>query len=143
MRRNAVSGNRSGSGSPGRKAAVLGKPVEHSLSPVLHLAAYRALGLPGWSYQRLESDAAQLPGLLDGLGPEWAGVSVTMPGKHAALEFATEATERARAVGAANTLVNLGSGRWRADCTDVDGVAGALLAVCGRPQLDRPAVVLG
>lgn len=131
-------------GSPsGRKAAVLGKPVAHSLSPVLHQAAYQALGLTGWSYQRLEVDAAGLPGLLTGLGPEWAGVSVTMPGKHAALEFAVESTERARAVGAANTLVNRGDGRWTADCTDVDGVSGALLAVCGPPPVDRPAVVLG
>jgi shikimate dehydrogenase len=127
----------------GRKAAVLGKPVAHSLSPVLHQAAYDALGLRGWSYGRLETDAAGLPGLLSGLGPEWAGVSVTMPGKLAALEFASESTERARAVGAANTLVNLGSGRWRADCTDVDGVAGALLAVCGPPAAEGPGVVLG
>lgn len=95
--------------SPGaRRAAVLGKPVAHSLSPVLHLAAYRALGLTDWTYERVEADAQRLPELLSGFGSEWVGVSVTMPGKHAALEFATEATPRARAVGAANTLVKLG-----------------------------------
>jgi len=131
------------SGSGARRAAVLGKPVAHSLSPVLHLAAYRALGLNDWTYERLEADAEQLRGLVGGFGAEWVGVSVTMPGKHAALEVATEATARAQAVGAANTLVNLGGGRWRADCTDVDGVAGAVLAVCGKPPTDRPAVVLG
>ncbi|MFO7192531.1 MULTISPECIES: shikimate dehydrogenase [Thermocrispum] len=130
--------------SPGaRRAAVLGKPVAHSLSPVLHLAAYRALGLTDWTYERVEADAQRLPELLSGFGSEWVGVSVTMPGKHAALEFATEATPRARAVGAANTLVKLGDGGWRADCTDVDGVAGAVLAVCGKPRTDRPAVVIG
>lgn len=107
------------------KAAVLGKPVAHSLSPVLHEAAYRALGLVGWAYERIEMDAAGLPGFVSGLGPEWAGLSVTMPGKRAALEFATDATSRALAAGAANTLVRKGSG-WFADCTDVDGVVGAL-----------------
>lgn len=104
---------------------MLGKPVEHSLSPVLHGAAYAALGLADWTYERIELDAAGLPGFVGGCGPEWAGFSVTMPGKRAALEFATEATPRARAAGAANTLVRRGSG-WSADCTDVDGVVGAL-----------------
>lgn len=122
---------------------MLGKPVAHSLSPVLHQAAYDALGLSHWSYDRIEVDAAGLPALVAGLGDEFAGLSVTMPGKHAALALADEATDRARAVGAANTLVASGGGRWRADCTDVDGVAGALLAVYGPPPTDRPAVVLG
>ncbi|WP_307849748.1 shikimate dehydrogenase [Qaidamihabitans albus] len=126
-----------------RRAAVLGSPVAHSLSPALHGAAYRALGLGGWSYDRIEVDAEGLPALVSGLGPEWAGLSVTMPGKRAALEFAAEATERASAVGAANTLVRLDSGGWRADCTDVDGVVGALRTAGGfRPDGDT-AVVLG
>jgi shikimate dehydrogenase len=126
-----------------RRAAVLGKPVEHSLSPVLHGAAYRALGLDGWSYQRIEVDAEGLPGLVSGLGPEWAGLSVTMPGKRAALDFATGATARAEAVGAANTLVRKESG-WRADCTDVDGVLGALRAAGGcAVSPGEPGVVLG
>jgi shikimate dehydrogenase len=115
---------------PSRRAAVLGKPVEHSLSPVLHGAAYRALGLTGWSYDRIEVDAAGLSGFVRDLGPEWAGLSVTMPGKRAALDAAAEVTPRAAAVGAANTLVPCDSG-WRADCTDVDGVVGALRSAGG------------
>ncbi|WP_040797114.1 shikimate dehydrogenase [Nocardia higoensis] len=107
-----------------RRAAVLGKPIAHSRSPQLHLAAYRALGLD-WTYERIECDAAQLPGLVDRLGPEWVGLSVTMPGKEAALAYAAERTERAVLVGSANTLVRTDAG-WRADCTDVDGVSGAL-----------------
>ncbi|AXK88985.1 shikimate dehydrogenase [Nocardia farcinica] len=107
-----------------RRAAVLGKPIGHSRSPQLHLAAYRALGLD-WTYDRIECDAAQLPGLVDGLGPEWVGLSVTMPGKEAALGYADVRTERAVLVGSANTLVRTETG-WRADCTDVDGVLGAL-----------------
>ncbi|WP_040780084.1 shikimate dehydrogenase [Nocardia pneumoniae] len=107
-----------------RKAAVLGKPIAHSRSPQLHLAAYRALGL-NWTYERIECSAEQLPGLVDGLGPEWVGLSVTMPGKEAALAYADERTDRAVLVGSANTLVRTDKG-WLADCTDVDGVLGAL-----------------
>ncbi|HTY29073.1 MAG TPA: shikimate dehydrogenase, partial [Mycobacterium sp.] len=121
-----------------RKAAVLGSPVAHSKSPLLHLAAYRALGLTGWTYDRIECTADQLPALVAGFGPEWVGVSVTMPGKFAALEFADERTERAELVGSANTLVRTDHG-WRADNTDIDGVAGAL----GDHRHLRRAIVLG
>jgi shikimate dehydrogenase len=108
-----------------RKAAVLGSPVAHSRSPQLHLAAYRALGLEDWTYERIECSATELPELVGGFGPEWVGVSVTMPGKFAALQFAAERTSRADLVGSANTLVQTETG-WRADNTDVDGVVGAL-----------------
>jgi shikimate dehydrogenase len=124
-------------------AGVLGKPIEHSLSPVLHSAAYAALGLD-WSYSRIETDAAELPALVAGLGPEWAWLSVTMPGKFAALSVADETTERADLVGAANTLVHLPDGGWRADCTDVDGVVGALRSGGGfQARPDAHAVLLG
>jgi shikimate dehydrogenase len=121
-----------------RKAAVLGFPVEHSRSPQLHLAAYRALGFDDWTYDRIACTADELPSVVSGFGPEWVGVSVTMPGKFAALRFADERTERAQLVGSANTLVRTESG-WRADNTDVDGVAGAL---DHRRDLRR-AIVLG
>ena len=104
---------------------MLGSPVAHSLSPVLHGAAYEALGLTGWTYERVQCDAAALPGLVGGLDATWVGLSVTMPGKKAALALATSASTRARRLGVANTLVRAGDG-WVADCTDVDGVAGAL-----------------
>lgn len=107
-----------------RKAAVIGSPIEHSLSPVLHNAAYAALGLD-WEYTRLECSEAEVPALVSSLGPEWVGLSCTMPTKRAALAFASSVTARASAVGAANTLVRHGS-EWHADCTDVDGVVGAL-----------------
>lgn len=126
------------------RAAVVGSPVAHSLSPVLHGAAYAALGLDGWTYDRIECDAEGLPELVDSLGQEWAGLSVTMPGKHAALALASVASERAVAVGAANTLVRQPSGEWHADCTDVDGVVGALRAAGGyEPAPDAFGVVLG
>jgi shikimate dehydrogenase len=103
---------------------VIGSPIDHSLSPVLHNAAYAALGLD-WEYTRLECAEADVPGLVASLGPEWAGLSCTMPTKRAALAVASSVTPRAAAVGAANTLVRTDSG-WHADCTDVDGVVGAL-----------------
>ncbi|HTX94507.1 MAG TPA: shikimate dehydrogenase [Mycobacterium sp.] len=135
---------------PARKAAVLGKPVAHSRSPQLHLAAYRALGLHDWTYDRIECDAEQLPAVVGGFGPEWVGVSVTMPGKFAALRFADERTDRAVQVGSANTLVRTAAG-WRADNTDIDGVSGALASagvacaralVCGSGGT-APAAVMG
>ena len=132
--------------SQGRKAAVLGSPIAHSKSPQLHLAAYRALGLRDWTYERIECSAEQLPSVVSGLGAEWVGVSVTMPGKFAALRFADERTERAQLVGSANTLLHTEHG-WRADNTDVDGVTGALgsvrgdLVVLGAGGTARAAVV--
>lgn len=97
------------------KAAVLGKPITHSKSPVLHNAGYKALGLLDWSYGSFECDATQLPELVTGLSEEYVGFSVTMPAKFAALEFATEATTRAQLIGSANTLVRIDSG-WRGAC---------------------------
>ena len=129
-------------GTAGRRAAVLGSPVSHSRSPDLHLAAYRALGLDDWTYERIECDERRLSELVGALSPEWVGLSVTMPGKRVALEVADERTERAVLVGSANTLVRTENG-WRADCTDIDGMIGALrevdVAVAGRPH----AVLVG
>ncbi|MFF5172942.1 shikimate dehydrogenase [Micromonospora sp. NPDC000089] len=110
------------------RAAVLGRPIAHSLSPVIHNAGYAAAGLTGWSYTRVECGAAELPGLVAGLGPEWAGLSVTMPGKEAALAVADEVAPVAAAVGAANTLVRRPDGSWYADNTDVDGMGDVLTA---------------
>ena len=126
---------------------MLGSPIAHSRSPQLHLAAYRALGLRDWTYERIECSAEQLPSVVGGFGPEWVGVSVTSPGKFAALQFADEHTERAAQVGSANTLARTAAG-WRADNTDIDGVAGALGAtsgwalVCGSGGT-APAAVVG
>ena len=132
---------------PARRAGVLGKPIAHSKSPQLHLAAYRALGLDGWTYERIECGEDELPGLVGGFGPEWVGVSVTMPGKFAALRFADERTERAERLGSANTLVRTPTG-WRADNTDIDGVAGAIGSTSGQALVcgsggTAPAAVVG
>jgi shikimate dehydrogenase len=126
---------------------VLGSPIAHSKSPLLHLAAYRALGLNDWTYERIECGAEELPAVVGGFGPEWVGVSVTAPGKFAALRFADERTVRAAQVGSANTLVRTERG-WRADNTDVDGVAGAIGSTSGQALVcgsggTAPAAVVG
>ncbi|MCT1452344.1 MULTISPECIES: shikimate dehydrogenase [unclassified Corynebacterium] len=124
------------------KAAVLGSPVEHSLSPVLHSAGFEAAGLEGWTYERIECDAERLPGLVGEAGDEYRGFSVTMPGKFAALEFGGTVTERAQAIGSANTLVREGS-TWRADNTDCEGIAGALEELVGTHTPIGHALVIG
>ncbi|MFB9236698.1 shikimate dehydrogenase [Plantactinospora siamensis] len=119
------------------RAAVLGKPIGHSLSPVIHNAGYAAAGLPGWSYTAIECAEAELPGLVAGLGPEWAGLSLTMPLKEAALAVAGEVSPVAAAIGAANTLVrrpppasaaSSAPGAWYAENTDVAGMVEVLTA---------------
>ena len=91
------------------RAAVLGSPIAHSLSPVLHRAAYAALGLTGWSYEAVDVDEAGLPGWLAGLDHRaergWAGLSLTMPLKRAVIPLLTEISDLAVAVGAVNTVI--------------------------------------
>jgi shikimate dehydrogenase len=152
----AVSDNQDGHGAPAarrvvamtdarpRRAAVVGSPIAHSLSPALHGAAYAALGLTGWRYDLIECDEAGLPGFVDSLGPEWVGLSLTMPLKRAVLAMADDVSALAVAVGAANTLL-LGDGRGRSgrrvENTDVTGLVQALReAEVGRVE---QAVILG
>ncbi len=108
------------------KAAVLGSPVAHSLSPVLHAAGYAELGLDDWSYGRFELKADDLAGFVAGLDEQWRGLSLTMPLKEVCLSVASEVSPLARRAGAGNTLVRLESGDWRADNTDVPGLVDAL-----------------
>jgi shikimate dehydrogenase len=122
------------------RAAVLGTPIAHSLSPVLHRAAYQALGLTGWSYEAIECGAARLPAVLDACGPEWAGLSLTMPLKRAVLPLLDQIAPLAREVGAANTVVFAG-GRRQGHNTDVPGMIAAL-AETGLTGLPGPATVL-
>lgn len=115
----------------GPRFAVLGRPVAHSLSPVLHTAAFAAVDDPRWrraDYRAIECDDRQLPDLVAGLDRRWLGLSVTMPGKSAAAAVAAERSHDVQRLGVANTLLRNGSGGWRAENTDVDGVIGALRA---------------
>ncbi|MGJ7442080.1 shikimate dehydrogenase [Aquipuribacter sp. MA13-6] len=111
-----------------RRAAVLGHPVAHSLSPVLHRAAYAALGLAGWTYDAVDVDEAVLPGFVASLDDDWAGLSLTMPLKQAVLPLLDELDEAATVTGACNTVV-LRAGRRAGANTDVDGMVAALAEV--------------
>jgi shikimate 5-dehydrogenase len=110
------------------RAAVLGKPITHSLSPVLHRAGYAAARLDGWDYTAIECAEADLAEFVAGLGPEWSGLSLTMPLKEAALAVADQIAPLADALGAANTLVRTPDG-WRAENTDSPGILDALASV--------------
>ena len=132
--------DRAGSDRTERRAAILGSPVAHSLSPELHNAAYTALGLHGWRYDRIECRENELEDLVAGLGPEWVGLSLTMPLKRVTLQVTDRVSDLATAVGAANTLVADGSG-WSADNTDVVGIIRALREN-GVDKVER-ALVLG
>lgn len=123
-----------------RRAAVLGSPIAHSLSPVLHRAAYGELGLTGWSYDAHDVSADALPAFLDRLDEAWAGLSLTMPLKDAVLPLLDTSSSLVRAVGAANTVL-LGDGVRRGENTDVPGMVAALRAA-GVGQVET-AIVLG
>jgi shikimate dehydrogenase len=124
-----------------RRAAVLGQPIQHSLSPVIHNAGYRAAGLTAWSYEAYECGETDLHGFVAGLGPEWAGLSLTMPLKEAALDVADEVAPLAATLGAANTLFRLPDHTWRADNTDAPGMVDSLRAA-GVVRVEH-VVVLG
>lgn len=129
---------------PGRRAAVLGHPIAHSLSPTLHRAAYRALGLDDWTYDAVEVDEASLPGFVAGLDGSWAGLSLTMPLKAAILPLLDHVEPLAGVVGAANTVLVQGSGARRVLVganTDVHGIVAALRE--GGVTRVATAVVLG
>ncbi len=107
------------------RCAVLGAPIAHSLSPDLHTAAYRHLGLD-WTYGRHEVREPELPAFLDGLDETWRGLSLTMPLKQVALACLDEVSDLARLVDAVNTVVVSADGRRAGDTTDVPGMVAAL-----------------
>lgn len=109
---------------PPRRAAVLGRPIAHTLSPVLHRAAYAALGVD-WTYDAIDCGEDDLAALLMSR-EDWAGFSCTMPLKRAALAVADEVRPRAAAIGAANTLLPRAGGGWIAENTDVTGIVSAV-----------------
>ena len=121
-----------------RRAAVLGRPIAHSLSPVLHRAAYAELGLD-WTYTAIDCGVDELGAVL-AERTDWAGFSCTMPLKRVVLAAADEVRPVARAVGAANTVLPRPGGGWIADNTDVAGMVAALAENVVHP---RTMTILG
>lgn len=126
-----------------RRLAVVGWPVDHSLSPALHGAAARALVLE-WDYRRCAVPPGELARFVGALGAEWLGLSVTAPHKHDAAAVAVELDELARATGTANTLLLSGDGvggrAVRGWNTDVGGIVRAF-ADAGLEEARSGAIV--
>lgn len=116
------------------RCGVVGDPVEHSLSPVLHRAGHAAVGIEA-RYDAVRVAAEGLDGFVATLGPEWRGLSVTAPLKREALALARTVSDRAVLAGGANTLVRTADG-WAADNTDLPGAVAAI-----RERYDGPATV--
>lgn len=137
-----------------RRAAVLGHPVAHSLSPVLHGAAYRALGLDGWQYGVHDVTEDALEGFLRDVDAGWAGLSLTMPLKQVVIPLLDHVDPLAEAVGAVNTVLFSAAGGSAArrsgsgavtttgTNTDVHGIVAALRECLGARGVAE-AVILG
>ncbi len=124
------------------RLAVLGSPIAHSLSPTLHAAAYDVLGLR-WSYGRHEVASGGLDTFVAGLGPEWRGLSLTMPLKRDVLPLLDRTTPLVDELGVANTIAFRTSGdtvlRYGAN-TDVEGLVRPVEAL---GHLPGEATILG
>jgi shikimate dehydrogenase len=123
------------------RAAVLGSPIEHSLSPALHRAAYSVLGLD-WDYRAIECTVEDFPTFFAGMDHTWRGLSLTMPLKEVVLEVVSDASDLARTLHSANTVYRCTpADPWRATNTDVFGIEQALREA-GMPDV-HTAHVLG
>lgn len=132
-----------------RRAAVLGHPVAHSLSPRLHRAAYRALGLDGWTYAAFDVTPDRLPAFVAAVDESWVGLSLTMPLKQAVIPLLDHVEPLAGVVGAVNTvLVQAGGSRpvLTGANTDVPGLVAALserLTPSEHADGSRTAAIIG
>ncbi len=107
-----------------KKFAVLGSPISHSKSPLIHAAAYRVLG-EDWEYSRFEVAKGGLKRLIENDGSDFSGFSLTMPLKEEAFAFADVTDETSKSTKASNTLVQVGE-LWHAFNTDVIGITQAI-----------------
>lgn len=121
------------------RCAVLGSPIEHSLSPVLHRAAYSELGLD-WSYEAIEVREEGLASFLSTLDETWRGLSLTMPLKRTVIGLLDDVEALAAATGVANTVV-FEAGRRQGFNTDIPGSVNAIRERTPLPL--RSAVILG
>lgn len=129
-----------GAGASALRCGVLGDPIAHSLSPVLHRAGYVALGLD-WSYDAHLVPAGGLSEFLTGLDATWRGLSLTMPLKREALDLVDRVTDRGRLAGALNTLLLEPDGTRVGDNTDLPGAAAAIRERTSMPLAS--AAILG
>ncbi len=125
------------------KLGVIGWPIAHSRSPAMFRAAFEACAMRDWSYQALPLPKELFEQTVRALGASgFLGANVTIPHKHAALELADQASDSARAIGAANTLSFGADGAIEAHNTDAPGLIAALGRLTGMPA-HPSALVLG
>lgn len=124
---------------PARNLAVLGSPIAHSKSPLLHAAAYRVLGLP-WSYSAVDVVEGSLGAFLNTCDASWRGLSLTMPLKREVLRMLASRSALVETVGAANTVLFDDQLALHGFNTDVAGIVAAL-ADHGVSTLDRVQIL--
>jgi len=127
---------------PSTLYAVVGDPISHSLSPLIHNRWIREAGLDA-HYSAIHLQAEDATPSLKLLSRDYSGLNITLPHKIAALAAADEASTDAKRVGAANTLVRTSSGGWSAHNTDVKGFAEALKSAAGANLKGEPVVLIG
>ena len=123
-------------------AAVIGSPISHSLSPVLHLAAYRDLGL-NIDYRRIEVTKDQVEPFLASWPENLVGLSVTMPLKQVIIPLLSQVDGLAKATGAVNTVGPFPGGVTAGFNTDVYGLVAAIKEAKGRDFSPEKAVIVG
>ncbi len=121
------------------RAAVLGSPISHSLSPTLHNAAYKILGIDG-QYSAIEMTPERLGEFISSCDNSWTGFSLTMPLKETVIGIAQEVDPLAVQIDGANTLVRTAQG-WRASTTDVNGFQSSLRA--HEAAYERSCLIIG
>lgn len=124
-----------------KKYAVVGDPVAHSLSPLIHNGWIADAGLNA-HYTRVHLQSEMAADDLRAMASEYDGLNVTLPHKIAALSAATNSSPEARDVGAANTLVRE-HGAWTAHNTDIAGFEAAMHAACGDELRNLRLLLIG
>jgi shikimate dehydrogenase len=133
---------------PGKRLAVLGDPVAHSLSPAMHNAALRRMAaadpeLAGWEYTAIHVAGGRLAGALEALHAAGVyGINLTLPHKVSALELVEEIDAAVRPMGAVNTLTRTATG-YRATNTDGYGIRKAIAEAFGVELAGRDVWVFG
>jgi shikimate dehydrogenase len=122
------------------KLAVLGSPIAHSLSPLLHDVAYDLLGLD-WNYEAVEVTGETLADFVESRDSSWRGLSLTMPLKWDVMPLLDSVSPVARQTGSANTVL-LGGGRRSGFNTDVFGLVEAFKRH-GYPKLETVLILGG
>jgi len=122
--------------------AVIGDPIEHTLSPAMHNAAFDALGM-NWVYIACHVKPAGVRDAVEAVRAlNWRGMNVTVPHKQAVMEGLDELSDAAKAVGAVNTIIHR-DGKLSGDNTDVYGILRAIHDGAGVEDPPEHVVVLG